>query len=186
MSEVLPAAAANVIVTLAYLSIGIHILRGVHLGGTWRSNPLAVATGMIFLSCAAGHAGHAGHLLDPATREASLAVYDLHLIVIDGVTAVIAIRYWLLRGRFPALVRGAAVFEDLHARREEALDVHDRVLQRLATAKLAYELGRSEEGMEALEEALEASREIVTEMIGDESASTATMRAKGLRRTDTR
>ena len=186
MRDVLPAAIANLVVTLAYVSIGVHILRGVHQGGTWRSNPLAVATGMIFLTCAAGHAGHASHLFDPGTREASLEVYDLHLMVIDGVTAVIAIRYWLLRSRFPALVRGAAVFEDLNARREEALDVHDQVVQRLATAKLAFELGRHEEGMSALEDGLDSSRGIVTRLIGDEQASNASMRASGLRRGDRR
>ncbi len=184
MSEVLPAATANLIVTLAYVSIAVHILRGVHAGGTWRTNPLAVATGLIFLTCAAGHAGHVSHLVDPATQEASLQVYDLHLVVIDGVTAVIAIRYWLLRGRFPALVRGAAVFEDLNARREEALDVHDRVVQRLATAKLAFDLGEHDRGLQALEDGLTASREIVTQLIGDEQASTATLGASGLRRKD--
>lgn len=186
MSQVLPAALANIIVTLAYLSISVHILWGVHRGGTWRTNPLAVATGMIFLTCAAGHAGHVSHLVDPATQEASLAVYDIHLVLIDGVTAVIAVRYWLLRGRFPALVRGAAVFEDLNARREEALDVHDRVVQRLVTAKLAFELGEHEQGMRALEDGLESSRTIVTEILGDEGASTAEVRPSGLRRTGRR
>ncbi|WP_285550763.1 hybrid sensor histidine kinase/response regulator [Actinoplanes regularis] len=34
----------------------------------------------------------------------------------DLVTAVVAVWYWTLRGRFPALVRGAAVFEDLRLR----------------------------------------------------------------------
>jgi signal transduction histidine kinase len=178
-----PAATANVVVALAYVSIGVHILRGVHAGGSWRTNPLAVATGLIFLSCAAGHAGHVSHLLDPGSREASLAVYDSHLIVIDAVTAGIAIRYWLLRNRFPALVRGAAVFEDLSARRREALDLHDQVVQQLATAKLAFELGEHERGMTALEDGLAASRGIVSDLVGDEQASTATMRPGGLRRT---
>lgn len=182
MYDVLPAAIANVVVTVAYISISVHILRGVHAGGTWRTNPLAVATGLIFLSCAAGHAGHVSHLVDPSTREASALVYDNHLIVIDAATAVIAIRYWLLRSRFPALVRGAAVFEDLSARRDEALDVHDRIVQRLATAKLAFEMGEHDQGMRALEEGLSASRAIVTDRIGDESASDAAMRPSGLRR----
>lgn len=182
MTDVFPAASANLLVTLAYLSIGLHILRGVHASRSWRNNPLAVATGMIFLSCAAGHAGHALHLLDPATRAASLEVYDIHLIVIDAVTAVIAIRYWLLRGRFPALVRGAAVFEDLTTRRREALDLHDQVVQQLATAKLALEIGEHDRGMIALDAGLAASRRIVSDLVGDEHASVATLRPGGLRR----
>ncbi|MEX1178340.1 MAG: hypothetical protein WEB09_07745 [Nitriliruptor sp.] len=182
MSEWLPAAAANVLVAVAYLSISIAILRGVHRSSSWRTSPLAVATGLIFLSCAAGHAGHVSHLLDPASRAASLQVYDLHLIVIDAVTAVIAIRYWLLRNRFPALVRGAAVFEDLSTRRREALDLHDRVVQQLAAAKLAFELGEHDRGMRSLEGSLEASRHIVSELVGDDAASTATLRPGGLRR----
>ncbi|WP_052666291.1 hypothetical protein [Nitriliruptor alkaliphilus] len=183
MIDWFPAAFANGIVTVAYLSISIHILRGVHAGRSWRTNPLAVATGLIFLSCAAGHAGHVGHLLDPGTRAASLQVYDLHLIVIDGVTAVIAVRYWLLRSRFPALVRGAAVFEDLTTRRREALDLHDQVVQQLATAKLALELGEHDRGMAALDASLTASRRIVSDLVGDEQASEATLRPGGLRRT---
>jgi signal transduction histidine kinase len=182
MAGWLPAAAFNVVVALAYLSIGWHILNGVRRTGSWRTNPLALATGLIFLSCSAGHAGHVGHLVDPATRAASLQVYDLHLVVVDGVTAVIALWYWSLRGRFPALVRGAAVFEDLEARREEALDLHDHVVQQLATAKLAFELGEHDQGLRALDAGLESSRRIVTDLVGDHHASDATMRPGGLRR----
>jgi hypothetical protein len=182
MADWLPAATFNVVVSLAYLSIGWHILRGVQRSGSWRANPLALATGLIFLSCSAGHAGHVGHLVDPATRAASLQVYDVHLIVIDGVTALVALWYWSLRGRFPALVRGPAIFDDLQARREGALDLHDHVVQQLVTAKLALELGEHEQGMQALDAGLESSRRIVTGLVGDELASDATMRPGGLRR----
>lgn len=184
MTEWGPPAAANLIVAVAYLSISLHILRGVHRGRSWRTNPLAVATGLIFLSCAAGHAAHLQHLLDPGSRAASLQIYDVHLIVVDGVTAVIAIRYWLLRGRFPALVRGAAVFEDLTTRRREALDLHDQVVQQLATAKLALEMGEHDRGMLALDASLAASRRIVSDLVGDEQASEATLRPGGLRRSE--
>jgi signal transduction histidine kinase len=173
---------ANGIVAIAYVSISLHILRGVQRTRSWRSNPLAVATGLIFATCAAGHLGHLTHLVDPATRPASVQIYDWHLVVIDLVTATIAIRYWLLRSRFPALVRGAAVFEDLAERRGQALDLHDRVVQQLATAKLAIELGETEHGLRALERGLESSRAIVTALVGDEIASTASMDAGGLRR----
>jgi signal transduction histidine kinase len=173
---------ANGIVAVAYASISLHILRGVQRTGSWRTNPLAVATGLIFATCAAGHLGHLAHLVDPATRAFSVVIYDRHLVVIDAVTATIAIRYWLLRGRFPALVRGAAVFEDLAERRGQALDIHDRVVQELATAKLAIELGETDRGLRALERGLESSRRIVTALVGDDIASSARMDPGGLRR----
>jgi hypothetical protein len=175
---------ANGVVALAYASISLHILRGVQRTASWRSNPLAVATGLIFATCAAGHLGHLTHVVDPATRPASVQIYDWHLVVIDAVTAVIAIRYWLLRGRFPALVRGAAIFEDLAERRGQALDINDHVVQQLAAAKLAIELGETERGLRALERGLESSRRIVTSLVGDDLASTARMDAGGLRRRD--
>jgi signal transduction histidine kinase len=174
---------ANGVVALAYASISLHILRGVQRTRSWRTNPLAVATGLIFASCAAGHLGHLAHLVEPATRDASVRIYDWHLVAIDAVTATIAIRYWLLRSRFPALVRGAAVFEDLAERRSQALDIHDQVVQQLATAKLAIELGETEQGLRSLERGLESSRRIVSALVGDEVASTAQMDPGGLRRT---
>ncbi|MFA9430469.1 hypothetical protein [Egicoccus sp. AB-alg2] len=177
---------ANGIVSVAYLSIAAHILLGVHRTRSWRSNPLAVATGLIFLTCSAGHLGHLVQLVSsPGHMSAGGHVYPVPLLLADGATAVIAIRYWLLRGRFPALVRGAAVFEDLATRRTEALMIHDEVVQQLATAKLAFELGEQEAGMRALERGLDASRNIVTSLVGDETASTATMTRGGLRRSPT-
>lgn len=177
------AVVANGVVTIAYLSIGAHILRGVAHSRSWRPNPLAVATGMIFLTCAAGHAGHMTHVLDPATRPYSVVIYDWHLLLIDSVTATIAIRYWLLRSRFPALVRGAAVFEDLAARRAEALDINDKIVQELATAKLALELGETPRAMQAVDRGLTAAQRVVSDILGDEARSTATVQGGGLRRT---
>jgi hypothetical protein len=170
---------ANGVVAVAYLSISIHVLRGVQRTDSWRTNPLAVATGLIFLTCAAGHAGHMQHVIDPLTRPASVLIYDWHLIMIDSVTAVIAVRYWLLRSRFPALVRGAAVFEDLSTRRSEALEIHDQVVQELVTAKLALELGDQRAGMAALERGLSSSRGIVSTLIGDEDQTRGPTAAPG-------
>ena len=176
------AALANGVVAVAYLSIGVHVLRGVSRADSWRTNPLAVATGLIFLTCAAGHAGHMHHVLDPVTRPASVQVYDWHLVVVDAVTAVIAVRYWLLRSRFPALVRGAAVFEDLATRRTEALEIHDQVVQELATAKLALELGDRERGMAALERGLGSSRAIVSTLVSEDGHHGPSPTAGRLRR----
>ena len=47
-------------------------------------------------------------------------------------------------------------------RRRQALDVHESVLQSLAIAKLASDLGRIDDSRGALRDALEAARDIVT------------------------
>jgi two-component system cell cycle sensor histidine kinase/response regulator CckA len=116
-------ALANAVVLGAYLAISFAIGRGLWQSGQWRNNPLGLATAAIFFSCAVHHGAHTAHLmlpyLDPsmhsglAMRHAfgspSIATWDV-------VTAGVAVWYWTLRGRFPALVRGAAVFEDLRLR----------------------------------------------------------------------
>ena len=52
--------------------------------------------------------------------------------------------------------------EATRLRQRQALDVHESVVQSLAVAKLASDLGRIEESRGALHEALEAARAIVT------------------------
>ena len=117
-------ALANAIILAAYLAISFAIGRGLWRSRQWRNNPLGLATAAIFFSCAVHHGAHAAHLLLPyvgvgvheglVMRHAfgmsfSSAGWDL-------VTAGLAVWYWTLRSRFPALVRGAAVFEDLRLR----------------------------------------------------------------------
>ncbi|MDX1621269.1 MAG: hypothetical protein R3320_09780 [Nitriliruptorales bacterium] len=161
----------NLTIAVGYFAIGGTILRGVFRSGQLRSNPLAVATGLIFVSCAAGHGAHAEHLLLPGIAEEARQVYDWHLTAIDSVTAVVAVRYWMLRGRLPALIRGSQLFEDQAVRRQQALDLQDTVVQRIATAKLALEVGDETRGRAELERALESSRAIIDELLLDETGN---------------
>jgi hypothetical protein len=71
------------------------------------------------------------------------------------------------RSRFPALLRGTALFEDIRVRQCEALDIHDSVVQGLAVAKLSLDLGRVAEATAAVEKTLAASRKIITDLLGD-------------------
>lgn len=160
---------ANAVVAVAYLAISFAVLRGVHRSGQWRTNPLAVATGAIFLTCAAGHGSHVEHMLLPGSAEAARSVYDWHLTAIDMVTAVVGVRYWMLRNRFGTLVRGASLFEDLAVRRAEAFDIQDGVVQHLATAKMALDLGDQEMGRASLDRALTASRQLITKMAAEDA-----------------
>ena len=156
---------ANAVVALAYLAIAWIVAKGLVSAGQWRSNPLAVATGLIFFSCGVGHGLHFVHLAldEHGTRAAA----DLHLAVWDVGTGVAAVWYFSLRGRFPALVRGAALFEDMRERQRQALEINDNVVQGVATAKLALELGDTEKARLALETTLVRAKSIISELLGD-------------------
>lgn len=179
------ALAMNVIVMVCYLAIALVIGRGIHQTRQWRSNPLAVATFLIFLSCGVGHGTHVEHLLAPGpTQLAARTLFDVHLVAVDAITASIAIYYFLMRRRFPALLHGTAMYEDLTQRRSHALDIHDNIVQQLATSKLAFELGNQELGMRALVNGLESSKIIISDLIADNPMSAASGEPGGLRRVD--
>ena len=118
-------ALANAVILAAYMAISFAIARGLWQARQWRNNPLGLATASIFFSCAVHHGSHTLHLLLPYVgwdMHAGMAMrmafgMDFHAAGWDTVTAALAVWYWTLRSRFPALVRGAAVFEDLRLRR---------------------------------------------------------------------
>lgn len=172
-------AAANVVITIAYLAIAVHIGRNlINEGGRLRDNPLATATAAIFLTCAVHHGGHPLHQLLPALGhdvqigEAMRAAFnEAHVALWDVVTAAVGVWYWTLRGRFPALVRGSALFEDVRERQRQALEIHDNIVQGLATAKLSFETDDAAGGMAAVEHTLAASRTIISDLLGDEATA---------------
>ena len=168
-------AVANVVLLVTYLAIAYTIIRGLIPQQRWRSNPLAVATAALFFTCAIHHGSHPVHQFLPALgveEHLGLAMReafdDWHVSTWDVVTAGVGIWYWTLRSRFPALIRGSALFEDLIARERQALEIHDNVVQGLATAKLAFEMDERDRGMNALEQTLTASRQIITELLQGE------------------
>lgn len=167
-------AAANLVILAAYLGIAYSIIRNLVPEQLWKRNPLAVATAAIFFTCAVHHGSHPVHQLLPyigIEEHVGLAMRaafdDWHVSSWDIVTAAVGVWYWTLRGRFPALVHSSALFEDVIARERQALDIHDNIVQGLATAKLAFELDDRERGMSALEQSLAASRKIISQLMGD-------------------
>ena len=52
-------------------------------------------------------------------------------------------------------------------REREALDIHDNIVQGLAEAQLAFDLGRPEQARDAVDRTLAQARRIVTELMGD-------------------
>ena len=174
-------AISNVVILAAYLAISFSIARGlIKSRQGLRDNQLGWATAAIFFTCAVHHGSHPVHQLLPyvgAEQDTGLAMRaafdDWHVSSWDVVTAAVGVWYWRLRSRFPALVRGAAVFEDIKMRQREALDIHDNVVQGLAAAKLSFELDEREEGLKAVEKSLAASRKIITDLLGEPTSETA-------------
>lgn len=181
--------AFNAIIAGTYLGIMAFIAVSIVRSRQWRSNPLATATVFLFLTCGGGHAVYALQLAEPSLgwttpyAEANRAVYndDWHLWAWDGVTAAIGVWYLSMRRKFPALVHGAAIFEDLRARQLRALEINDNVVQGLVRAKLALDLGAREESVEAVEGSLASAKRIITELLRGEGESTA-LKPGGLRR----
>lgn len=168
--------AANLVISLAYAVIAAFILTGVFARNEpVFENPLALATGLIFLTCSVGHGNHAFHVFaswvsidDFSTPAARAEFGDWHVWAWDGLTAVVGVWYLSLRKRYPALVRGSAMFEDLRERRREALQIHDEIMQKLVEAKLSLDLKRGEDAYARLHEALESTRDVVTDLLGEE------------------
>jgi signal transduction histidine kinase len=173
-------AVANIVILIAYAMISYTIGRGLISSRQRPSdNPLAWATAAIFLTCAVHHGAHPVHMLLPAFgagdhlgHAAREMFQSWPLTLWDILTAAVAVWYLSLRARFPALVRGAAIFEDMRERQRQALDIHDNVVQGLATAKLHFELDQRDDGLAAVEATLAASRTIITDLLGDEDSET--------------
>ena len=108
----------NLIIAMSYLVIATIILRGLVSTHQLGSNPLALATAAIFMSCAAHHAHHAAHVLVPLDETpAQLAALrstfgEWHSWALDAVGAVIALTYLALRRFYGALLNTPAMFED--------------------------------------------------------------------------
>ena len=57
--------------------------------------------------------------------------------------------------------------DDIEARARRALDLHDDVVQQLATAKLALELDRHEDALAAVTRGLEQAKALTNELLVD-------------------
>jgi signal transduction histidine kinase len=175
------AAAANVVLLVTYLIISTTVARGLRRSGQGlRDNPLGWATAAIFLTCALHHGAHPVHMLLPVVdADAHIghamrdALSSWPLAIWDVIGAGVGVWYLTLRNRFPALVRGAAIFEDMRERQRQALEIHDNVVQGLTAAKLSFEVGQHERALETVEQTLAASRRIITELLGDQGTETA-------------
>jgi signal transduction histidine kinase len=165
--------AANLIVAAAYLAISWAILHPLLATKQVRSNRLGTATAAIFFTCAVHHGSHSVHMLLPsvglelASGRAMRTAFDWHQVVWDVVTAGVGVYYWTLRSTYGSLMKGAALFQDMKERQRQALEINDNIVQGLAVAKLALELNEREASHQAMESALDAARQIITDLLGE-------------------
>lgn len=181
--------AASGIITVSFAAVGVRVALDLSKTAQWAANPLAVATVFLYLSCAGSHGIRTVQLFEPMLGVASLpglaahVEYSFaHMIVLDATAAFAGVWYWTMRRRYPSLVRGAAVFEDLRSRKRQALDVHDNVVQGLTQSKLALETGQDEVAEESMERTLEEAKGIITDLLESEHGDIAD---GALRRDDT-
>jgi PAS domain S-box-containing protein len=135
----------NLVIMVAYASIMVAILVPVWRAGQLRTNKLAVATSMIFFSCAVGHGLHA--LMAYRAIMNAAAMGEMHVAAAgwswssalwDTLTAAVGIYYWTLRRSYGVLLGRGAIYVDpwgLH-RLEEA-DARERAARDAAEAHRA-------------------------------------------------
>jgi hypothetical protein len=176
--------AMNAITAVAFLAVAWVLLVNAVKTHHVRNNPLGVATVILYITCGGGHVVHTLQLLDVPLGYASAAgiaiqaeyEHNPHMWIIDILTAIAGVSYWLMRRRFPALVSGAAVFEDLRERQRRALEINDNVVQGLVRAKLALDMKHEGEGDAAVAETLGRARHIITDLLGKDEVEMGSLR----------
>jgi len=164
---------ANFVIAFAYLFIAGAIIVPLARSNQLRSNPLGGATAAIFYTCAVHHGTHAVHMLLPAfvadDRGLSMrAAWGWPLAIWDIVGALVAVYYWTLRRNYSSLMEGAALFEDLRKREQQALELNDSVLQGLVVSKMALDLDDHEKARAALDTSISSASRIITNLLGSE------------------
>ena len=173
---------ANAVIGVAYLCIAAAIVLPLARSNQLRTNPLGAATAAIFFTCAVHHGSHAVHMLLPAFVEdeqglSMRAAWGWPLATWDIVGALVAVYYWTLRRNYGALMEGAALFEDLRKREQQALELNDSVLQGLVVSKMALDLNDTARATAALDTSIASASRIITNLLGSEHFSISLLRS---------
>ena len=138
------ALAGNVVIACAYAAICVAIVVPLVRAGQLRTNRLAVATALIFFSCAVGHAFHAAMYWQGSFVPPQMAA--MHEVVgwglwptavWDVLTAIVGIYYWTLRRSYGVLLGGTgALFVDTaEQHRRHDIELRERVADARAEAE---------------------------------------------------
>ncbi|HVL82187.1 MAG TPA: hypothetical protein VM840_11430 [Actinomycetota bacterium] len=165
---------ANGIVAVAYLAASVVILFPVIRSKQVRTNPLALATAALLVTCAVHHGQHAVQMLLAVgpQMEAGLApgsAWRWDMAVWDVVTAAVGACYWAQRRSDRSAVRDAQLFEDMKQRQRQALEINDNIVQGLTVAQISLDLAMTDRSEEAIHRTLASARAIITELIGEAS-----------------
>ncbi len=183
-------AAANVAMVVVFALIANNMIRAIIDGNQWRTNPILVATAAVFTLCSIGHGVHLLHLMEPylartpvvgavltsapggldleVAAASRVAMSDPLLLTWDVLTGLLCIAFWTLRSRLEYLVEGNALNIDMEQRQQEALELHDDVVQSLVEAKASFDVGDRAAGQQAIETALRRAKRITGRLLGDE------------------
>ncbi len=109
--------ALNAVISASYVAISFLIGQGLVRTRQVTSNPLALATCAIFVTCAAHHGEHALHLAfgdgNAAQLQSVRALFgEAHMVAIDALGAIVAVTYLALRRNYKALLNTPAMFDD--------------------------------------------------------------------------
>ncbi|MDP3968192.1 MAG: hypothetical protein Q8Q02_07910 [Nocardioides sp.] len=163
---------ANTIIAVSYTLIVLAIVRPLIREGQLRSNVLGATTAAIFLTCAVHHGAHSLHMtlpwfgVDLVEGLAMRTAWGWPLAIWDVVGAIVGVYYWSLRRAYSGGVSGPQLFEDVRAREQQALELNDTVLQGLVVARMALEMGEQEKADAALDGAIVAASQMITDLIG--------------------
>ncbi|MEU8820486.1 ATP-binding protein [Actinoplanes sp. NPDC048796] len=100
---------ANLVIMVAYAGIMVAIVVPVSRAGQLRTNRLALATALIFFSCAIGHGLHAWSVYR-AILDHSGHLPGWPLAVWDALTAGVGVYYWSLRRSYGVLLGGGSMY----------------------------------------------------------------------------
>jgi two-component system cell cycle sensor histidine kinase/response regulator CckA len=136
---------ANAGIALAYFAITVAIVVPVKRAGQLRTNKLAVATSMIFFSCAVGHGLHAvmayESVIDGRARHhaaGAAAGWSWTSAMWDVLTAAVGVYYWTLRRGYGVLLDKGAIYVDpWRQQRLDAAAARERAANDLAEAQRA-------------------------------------------------
>jgi len=105
----------NLVIMVAYAAIMMAIVVPVWRAGQLRTNKLAVATALIFFSCAVGHGFHAlstyRGIIAGAVGGGDGVGWSWPSAVWDLITAAIGVYYWTLRRGYGVLLGPGSIYQ---------------------------------------------------------------------------
>jgi signal transduction histidine kinase len=114
----------NSVISIAFFTIAGLILAGLVRDRSLGINPLGIATALVFLTCASGHALHAAQdILVPEMQVGDLMLWQM--LAVDGLTVLAALGYLSQRRRYGLVIRGTHPMLDYQRRLQMAEALRD-------------------------------------------------------------